>query len=63
MRHRGGGAEKIEISARSIRCWTRSFRPSAIIATNTSSISVTELAAITKRPTRFIGMHFTNRSP
>jgi 3-hydroxybutyryl-CoA dehydrogenase len=35
----------------------------AIIATNTSSISVTELAAITKRPTRFIGMHFMNPVP
>jgi 3-hydroxybutyryl-CoA dehydrogenase len=35
----------------------------AIFATNTSSISVTELAAATKRPDRFIGLHFFNPVP
>jgi 3-hydroxybutyryl-CoA dehydrogenase len=35
----------------------------AILATNTSSISVTELAAATKRPARFVGMHFMNPVP
>jgi 3-hydroxybutyryl-CoA dehydrogenase len=34
-----------------------------ILATNTSSISVTELAAATKRPARFVGMHFMNPVP
>ena len=34
--------------------------PEAILATNTSSISITSLAASTKRPERFIGMHFMN---
>jgi 3-hydroxybutyryl-CoA dehydrogenase len=35
----------------------------AILASNTSSISVTELAAATKRPARFVGMHFMNPVP
>ena len=37
-----------------------SLKPSAIIASNTSSISITRLAAVTDRPGRFIGMHFMN---
>ena len=37
--------------------------PGAILATNTSSIPVTELASVTKRPARFVGMHFMNPVP
>jgi len=35
-------------------------KPDAIIATNTSSISITELASATHRPEKFVGMHFFN---
>src|SRR5690606_25362949 len=39
------------------------IKPEAIIASNTSSISITRLAAATDRPERFIGMHFMNPVP
>jgi 3-hydroxybutyryl-CoA dehydrogenase len=39
------------------------LQPRALVATNTSSISVTKLAAATDRPDRFIGMHFFNPVP
>ena len=39
------------------------LKPEAIIATNTSSISITRLAAVTDRPERFIGIHFMNPVP
>ena len=39
------------------------LKPEAIVATNTSSISITRLAAVTDRPERFIGMHFMNPVP
>jgi 3-hydroxybutyryl-CoA dehydrogenase len=39
------------------------LKPSAVIASNTSSISITRLAATTDRPERFIGIHFMNPVP
>jgi 3-hydroxybutyryl-CoA dehydrogenase len=39
------------------------LKPSCLIASNTSSISITRLAAVTDRPEKFIGMHFMNPVP
>ncbi|GEP02381.1 3-hydroxybutyryl-CoA dehydrogenase [Methylobacterium oxalidis] len=39
------------------------LKPDALVATNTSSISITRLAAATDRPERFIGIHFMNPVP
>ncbi|MFD0889425.1 3-hydroxyacyl-CoA dehydrogenase family protein, partial [Streptosporangium algeriense] len=41
----------------------RICKPSAVLATNTSSLSVTEIAATTGRPGRVVGMHFFNPAP
>jgi 3-hydroxybutyryl-CoA dehydrogenase len=41
----------------------KSLKPSALLASNTSSISITRLAAATDRPEHFIGMHFMNPVP
>lgn len=45
------------------RALTPHLRADALVATNTSSISITRLAATTDRPGRFIGMHFMNPVP
>jgi 3-hydroxybutyryl-CoA dehydrogenase len=42
---------------------TPHLKPDALIATNTSSISITRLAAATDRPAKFMGMHFMNPVP
>ena len=55
--------EKIEIKRAVLTEADRLVRPEVILASNTSSISMTALAAITSRPDRFIGMHFMNPVP
>jgi 3-hydroxybutyryl-CoA dehydrogenase len=55
--------EKFEIKTEIFRDLDRVTRPEIILASNTSSISITKLAAQTKRPDRVIGMHFFNPVP
>ncbi len=55
--------EKFEIKTEIFRDLDRLTRPEIILASNTSSISITRLAAQTKRPEKVIGMHFFNPVP
>jgi 3-hydroxybutyryl-CoA dehydrogenase len=55
--------EKFEIKGEMFRELDRICRPEVILATNTSSISITKIAALTKRPDKVIGMHFFNPVP
>ena len=55
--------EQLELKRKVLGEADRVLRAEAILATNTSSISVTALAAATRRPDRFIGMHFMNPVP
>jgi 3-hydroxybutyryl-CoA dehydrogenase len=55
--------ENVELKGRILGQIEAAARPDAIIATNTSSISITALAAQLADPSRFIGMHFFNPVP
>ena len=55
--------ERSEIKTEIFRDLDRVTRPEIILASNTSSISITKLAALTKRPEKVIGMHFFNPVP
>jgi 3-hydroxybutyryl-CoA dehydrogenase len=55
--------EKLEIKRAVLTETDKVLRPEVILASNTSSISVTALAAMTSRPDRFVGMHFMNPVP
>ncbi|MGA8620791.1 MAG: 3-hydroxybutyryl-CoA dehydrogenase [Candidatus Sulfotelmatobacter sp.] len=55
--------EKFQIKTEIFRDLDRLTRPEVILASNTSSISITKLAALTKRPDKVIGMHFFNPVP
>jgi 3-hydroxybutyryl-CoA dehydrogenase len=55
--------ERIEIKRQIFAELDRVTSPAAILATNTSSLSVTAIAAATKHPGRVVGMHFFNPAP
>ena len=55
--------EKAELKYRIVEAADAAAGPDTIIATNTSSISITQIAARTGRPDRVIGMHFMNPVP
>jgi len=55
--------EKFEIKSEIFRDLDRILKPEVILASNTSSISITKIGALTKRPDRVIGMHFFNPVP
>ena len=55
--------ENEELKLKILRDLCAGLKPEALIATNTSSISITKLATATDRPDRFIGMHFFNPVP
>src|SRR6266566_4705245 len=55
--------ERLDLKLSVLREADRLLRPDVILASNTSSISITTLAAATSRPDRFVGMHFMNPVP
>jgi 3-hydroxybutyryl-CoA dehydrogenase len=55
--------EKEDVKREVYKALVPRLKPSALIATNTSSISITRLASATDRPGKFIGMHFMNPAP
>jgi 3-hydroxybutyryl-CoA dehydrogenase len=55
--------ENVELKIKLIRACDEAMKPGAILASNTSSISLTKLAFATTRPERVIGMHFMNPPP
>ena len=55
--------ENEEVKRRIFTALCPALKPDAMIASNTSSISITRLASVTNRPERFIGIHFMNPVP
>jgi 3-hydroxybutyryl-CoA dehydrogenase len=55
--------ENLAVKQELFRELERVLRPDAVIATNTSALSVTEIAAVLERPERAVGMHFFNPAP
>ncbi|MEV5840646.1 3-hydroxyacyl-CoA dehydrogenase family protein [Streptomyces sp. NPDC051985] len=55
--------EDAALKARLLKAAEEAVGDTAVLATNTSSLSVTDLAAVLRRPDRFLGMHFFNPVP
>jgi 3-hydroxybutyryl-CoA dehydrogenase len=55
--------ESVDLKLKIFKDIDDSAKPSSILATNTSSISITKIASVTKRPDKVIGMHFMNPVP
>jgi 3-hydroxybutyryl-CoA dehydrogenase len=55
--------EDLEVKTGVLGEFDRLLAPGAVLASNTSSISITKLASVTSRPEHFIGMHFMNPVP
>jgi len=55
--------ENVDLKLNIFRDLSRFAKPEAILASNTSSISITKIAAVTNRPDKVIGMHFMNPVP
>jgi len=55
--------EQLDLKVRLLKDVDAALKPGVILASNTSSISITQLAAQTSRPEKFIGMHFMNPVP
>ena len=55
--------ENLKVKLEIFRAMDAATKPACILATNTSSISITEIAAVTQRPEQVIGMHFMNPVP
>lgn len=55
--------EDLEVKTKVLKAIDQVLAPEVIITSNTSSISITQLAALTERPEKFMGMHFMNPVP
>lgn len=56
-------SENMEIKSKIFKTLDEAAKPEVILATNTSSLPITEIAAVTNRPEQVIGMHFMNPVP
>jgi 3-hydroxybutyryl-CoA dehydrogenase len=56
-------SENLDLKRRTFARLDEVLRPNALLASNTSSLSITEMAAATRHPERFVGLHFFNPVP